>query len=130
MPGTIITSLFDIFSSFDCSNPPALVSFQIISKDSSAMNGHASGEGSFDDDDSTMNVKPMQPLLQGYHRTSRALGIPQNIQNKQQGYQSHNTKYSAYPNKLELKRSSADGDFDSCDINSGKNPLFNPEGIS
>lgn len=67
-----------------------------------------------------MNVKPMQPLLQGYHRTSRALGIPQNIPNKQQGYQSHNTKYSAYPNKLELKRASADGDIESCDINSGE----------
>ncbi|KAK3907518.1 Protein sickie, partial [Frankliniella fusca] len=37
-------------------------------------NGQHSAEGSFDDEDSTMNVKPMQPLLQGYHRSARSLG--------------------------------------------------------
>ncbi|XP_052133078.1 dentin sialophosphoprotein-like, partial [Frankliniella occidentalis] len=82
-------------------------SSMIIGKDA---NGHHSAEGSFDDDDSTMNVKPMQPLLQGYHRSARGLGSGL-------GPAKHN-KYSGYPNKMEQKRAS-NGDVEGCDPSSG-----------
>lgn len=106
-----------------------------MSKDSNVSNGHANGhtnghanglanghanghaaEGSFDDEDSTMNVKPMQPLLQGYHRTGRGLVVPQGGQHPGPQPGKQQQKYPGY--KMEHKRAS--GETDAEDMSSGK----------
>ncbi len=58
-----------------------------------------------------MNVKPMQPLLQGYHRSARSLGSGL-------GPAKPNKYY-----KMEHKRAS-DGDADAADPSSGEHAMM------